>query len=67
MEADFTVQNCGTVWQFLPVSAAAYDFSHAELGLEPWQWMGASFVIDHRPAAALAQQLSDEGWTLRAA
>jgi hypothetical protein len=60
---DFLLRDCGSVVHFTPVTDTARA-KVAELGLEPWQRLGESFAIDHRPARFLIEQLLDEGFDL---
>ena len=61
---DFEIQNHGTVWVFTPKSQLAKELTDKVLPLEPWQYIGTSFAVDHRPAALLCEQLRAEGYTL---
>lgn len=63
MGKDFDVENHGSVWRFTPVSESAKEKTK-EFGLENWQWMGESFVIDWRLAEQLAEILREEGFDL---
>lgn len=60
---DFILYDLGTVAAFLPNTRAAKTFAR-QLPLESWQRRGPTFVVDRRPAAALAEQLMEEGWTI---
>jgi len=59
---EFTVADLGTVWQFTPHT----DEARALLGRvgEPWQYLGSTLVLDHRPAAPFAAVLLAEGWQI---
>ena len=63
MGKDFAVENCGSVWRFTPVSESAKEKTK-EFGLQSWQFLGESFVIDWRPAQQLVDILRDEGFDL---
>lgn len=63
-EADFLVQNEGTIYLFRPLTAAAA--AHLEENVqEDAQWIGGALVVEHRYAPALAVALKEEGFTLR--
>lgn len=54
-----------TVWLFEPVSDAAKEFFAENICAEPWQHVGGSIGVDHRPARDLADALYHEyGFTL---
>ena len=64
-QPDFTIDNQGTVILFTPVSVAATELVQSDaFPLEPWQILGASFGVDHRPAAQLIERLVEEGFTV---
>ena len=57
---DIKVTNNGSTWSFHVLTEAGREWVDENLGLEDWQWMGSStFVVDHRPARELAQQMID--------
>jgi hypothetical protein len=63
--ADIRVENHGTVWIFTPLSESAKLFFDEELdGVESWQWMGNSIIVDHRPARLFYGILVDNGFSL---
>lgn len=50
----------GTTWGFRPLDDEARDKLH-NIGAEPWQFLGSTLCVDHRPAQQLVEVLSDEG------
>ena len=58
---DIKVHNQGTIWLFTPLTQTATDWVEENLDLEPWQNMGNSFAVDHRPAANLAEGMRQAG------
>jgi len=64
-EADIEVINCGTIFQFVPLTPAGDAFLHNEVSSEPWQWLGGSLNVDHRYAEGLANAAVHEGLELR--
>jgi hypothetical protein len=62
-EADFLLQRSGSLVIFLPQTDAAVD-KVPDLGLEEWNMLGEhQFAVEVRHGAALAAQLSDEGFS----
>lgn len=57
---DFLIRDEGTVVMFTPVSEAAKNFLRDNVQSEPWQWMGESLCVDHRPARELLHVLVNE-------
>lgn len=64
MTTDFRLDDCGTVWQFTPLTDKAREFAQTELGLESWQWLGETFSVDHRPAHDLIDFLLAQGFVV---
>lgn len=62
-EPDFQVSDEGSVLALQPMNDRSRGFASESLGLEGWQWMGNRFVLDHRPAQDLIEQLESEGFT----
>lgn len=63
MDADFTIQNEGSIYLFRPLTPAAA--AHIEENVsEEAQWFGGALVVEHRYAGDLAAQLQEEGFTL---
>lgn len=58
--ADFKVTNEGTVVVFTPLTEAAEAFLE-RCDSEPWQYLGPSLVVDHRPARDLLDAIRSEG------
>jgi hypothetical protein len=61
---DVLVRNEGTVFVFCPLTPAARAWFDENVQSEPWQWMGASLVVEHRFAWGLGQGLKDAGFAL---
>lgn len=49
---------------FTPATDKARTFASESIGLESWQWLGKSFVVDARLARDLIQRLRLEGFTV---
>lgn len=64
-DIDFRVLDLGTVWRIRAVSKEAKDLV-AGLDIEPWQLWGHDLITDWRPAAAICQQLRDDGFSFTA-
>ena len=45
---DLLVRNCGSIWQFFPLSQKASDWIDENVETESWQWVGNSRVVDWR-------------------
>ena len=60
---DFKVRNAGIVWTFEPLSDNAKEFASG-IGLEGWQWMGKTFVLDARIADNFLTNLEAEGFEI---
>ena len=63
--ADVLVENHGSVFVFTPLTAAAREFVEEHVHLESYQWLGASFAVEHRYARDLAQGMIDDGLEVR--
>lgn len=63
--ADLLARNCGTVWQFFPLSRKASQWVNAHVQTEAWQWAGQSFVIDWRYAEPLIEGAQAAGLEVR--
>ncbi len=61
---DIRVSNMGSMWMFTPLTEKAKNWVEENLPLEPWQWMGNSFCVDHRPANDLATGMQEAGLVL---
>ncbi len=65
---DFVITDQESVWLFKPLTKAAQEFVRGgHVGLEEWLWDGQVFVVDYRPAGALAEDLQEEGFKLKTA
>jgi len=64
MEVDFRIENHGSVFLFTPLTERAKNFTDTDLDVQGWQWMGASFAVDHSLAHNLASALIDEGFVV---
>jgi hypothetical protein len=59
MDADFIVENHGTVWVFTAITEDAKSELDV-MGLEDWQFVGEdSFAVDHRVARNLVEALAN--------
>lgn len=54
---DITVQRDSSLFIFTPHTPAAQEWLTDNVESEPWQWLGASLVVERRFAADLAQGL----------
>lgn len=62
--SDFRVTDHGSVVAFQPLTQAAKDWVAEHVQLESWQWMGAVFHVDHRPAVGLLAAIQDFDFTI---
>ena len=62
---DMLVRNCGSLWQFFPLSQRATDWIDANVETEGWQWLGASFVVESRFVGPLLNGARASGLTVR--
>jgi len=58
---DVLIANDFSVFVFTPMTARAKQWFETNIESEPWQWMGASLVVDRRFAWGLGQGLKDAG------
>lgn len=58
---DVEIENHGTVFRFLPVTAAAREWIDENVEAEPYQWMGPALIVDHRMARDLADGMVRAG------
>jgi hypothetical protein len=58
---DATVNNEGTVVQFVLHTEAAREVIDAHVETEPWMWLGNTLVVDHRYASGLISLLQSHG------
>ena len=52
---DLVFRNCGTVWQFIPLSQKASEWIQENVHTDDWQWIGPGFAVDWRFAGPLIQ------------
>jgi hypothetical protein len=64
MDADFKVQNEGTIYLFRPLTDAAAAHIEEHVG-DDAQFFGGALVVEHRYARDLAVQLTEEGFKLQ--
>lgn len=64
MTTDFRIDDCGSVWQFTPLTDKAREFARTELDLESWQWSGETFSLLYRSAHDLIDFLIDQGFVV---
>lgn len=46
-QADFVVQDGGSVCLVTPLTSDARAWVDANVALEAWQWLGSGFGVDH--------------------
>jgi len=61
---DVLVANAFTTFVFTPMTAGAKEWCDEHVQSEPWQWLGASLVVETRYAWGLAQGMRDAGLVL---
>jgi hypothetical protein len=61
---DVLVSNAFTTFVFTPLTTRAKEWVEANVHSEPWQWLGASLVVETRFACGLAQGMKDAGLVL---
>src|SRR5437867_725929 len=61
---DVLVRNEGTVFAFCPLTKEAKQWVEENVQLEPWQWLGNTFCVEHRYALGLGQGMKDAGLIL---
>lgn len=62
--ADIVIAPNGTLVGFQAKSDAAKEFIDTNVHIEPWQYMGRMFYVDHRPAQSLIEFLEAAGFTI---
>jgi hypothetical protein len=60
-QKDILIRNCGTVWQFVPLSRRAKKWISENVQSEPWQHMGSTLVVDWRYGQPLAEGMAEAG------
>jgi hypothetical protein len=58
-------RNAGTVFTFCPLTPAAKEWVSENVHTESYQWLGATFCVEHRYAWALAEGMIDVGLVLQ--
>jgi hypothetical protein len=61
---DVLVRHEGTVWIFNPLTSVAHEWFAGNVQSEPWQWLGASLVVEHRFAVDLIKGITDAGFSV---
>lgn len=51
----------GTVVMFQPITDEAREWVDENVGLEPWQWMGPAFAVEHRFVGDLIEGMEADG------
>lgn len=60
-QADYVVENHGTIWMFQPMNDQAAK--NLKEGVdEAAIWMGTALAVEHRYGGDLVEQLRAEGW-----
>ena len=62
-DADFLVFECGNGTCLTPLSEKARNACQDRIGVEPWNWMFGSVVVDDRIASDLITNLKAGGFT----
>jgi hypothetical protein len=65
VQPDVLVANDFSVFVFTPMTARAKDWFDEHVESEPWQWFGASIVVETRFAWGLAEGMIGDGLMLR--
>jgi hypothetical protein len=63
-QVDVLVADAFTTFVFTPMTARAKDWFDEHVESEPWQWLGASMVVETRYAWGLAAGMKDAGLVL---
>jgi hypothetical protein len=63
-QVDVLVANAFTTFVFTPMTARAKEWIEEQVQSEPWQWLGASLVVETRYAWGLAAGMKDAGLVL---
>jgi hypothetical protein len=63
MDTDFLVVNHGSIFTFLAVSEAAQEF--AEEAFADAMTFGGAYVVEHRYAPPIIEDLIERGFTLQ--
>ncbi len=62
--ADFDINDCGSIVQFVPRTNEAVDWVDENLEVESWQYMGAAICLDHRMAQDVLIGIVTDGLTI---
>lgn len=63
-EADFLINDQGTIVLLTPQSEAAKAWATEHIHAEPWQMFGPAYAIDHRFAQAILDGIEADGLTV---
>jgi hypothetical protein len=58
---DLTVDDRGSMFLLTPISELAKEWVQTNLALEGWQWLGASFAVEHRFVGQLVDGMRADG------
>jgi hypothetical protein len=58
---DVLVRYEGILFLFGPLTDRAKDWLEQNVEIEPWQWSGDTFVVEHRYTWGLGQGMKDAG------
>ena len=61
---DIIITDRGWLVGFTPLSTPAQEWFADNVGSEPWQWMGPTLWVDHRPAQQLLDGIQAEGFDI---
>jgi len=61
---DVDINDQGSIVGFTPRTEAARTWFDENVESEPWQWMGPSLYVDHRPAQGLLEGIQEAGLTI---
>jgi hypothetical protein len=59
-KTNFLITDEGTVVLITPVSNEARQWVDENLSIEPWQWLGDGFGVEHRYASDILEAISEE-------
>lgn len=62
---DIELRHHGSIVLFVPLSDFARQWVDENVSLEPWQWFGPGFGVDHRYASPLADGMTEAGLLIR--
>lgn len=64
---DVIVRNCGSIFQFIPITPAARTWIDENVQNEGWQWLGSALCVEHHYVLSLIDGLCDAGFEVSAA